>query len=427
MEITSYNIAFLFSEIFTIYSIKSFYDIFYKIKKGWHWFAFGTYFLYFAVTVLLHFFVSVPFVNMGANILLLFCISLCYESSMQRKILAVFECYVIMFAAEILISALTKSAYIEPLQKYEYENIPGLYLSRMMIFFVVLVIRRIMDMKKNKDLPYMLCLASLTVPIITISIELIFTSISGATTQLVVISMILLFAVNMMVVFLFNSLAKYYENSLKSVILEQEREYYHNQCKLMQKATEDVRSFKHDISNHFTVIKNLLKDEKEEQAFSYILELTDNNMTNSVVYSDTGNAVVDSIINYKLCNAELNNITVSTDLIIPTELPVEIMDISAILTNLLDNALQALQKIEENKKLDIKMSYKKGVLKISIYNTYNGIVKYENGEMITTKEDKTEHGYGIRNIETIAEKYNGIYHIKHDKKIFQSEVLIYTG
>lgn len=426
MSVSIYDIAYLFSEIFTIYSIKIFYDIFFHIKKGFTYFAVGAYTAYFIGTVALHFLVSIPFVNLIANIILLFIISLCYKSTIRKKIIAVSECYLIMFAAEILISALTKNAYIEPLQKYEYENILGLFLSRMMVFIVVLLISRLFDLRKNREQPYWLCLTSLTVPILTVSIELMFTTTNGTTTKLVVASMILLFAVNIIVFFLFNSLSTFYERSLKLVISEQEREYYQNQCTLMQNATEDIRSFQHDISNHFMIIEDLLKNEKEKEAFSYILELVNSEKTIPVVYSDTGNIAVDSIINYKLCRAVLNDIDVTVDIIIPKELPVEIMDLSTILTNLLDNALQALLRLKDNKKLNIKMTYKKGILLMRIQNTYNGIVKYENGELITTKENHDKHGYGMRNVEIAAAKYDGICQIIHDDHIFQSEVLLYV-
>lgn len=425
MSVSMYDIAYLFSEIFTIYSIKIFYDIFFHVKKGFIYFAIGAYAAFFAGTVALHFFISIPFINLIASIILLFVISICYESTVRKKIIAVSECYLIMFASEILVSALTKSAYIEPLQKYEYENIIGLFLSRMIIFIVVLLISRLSDLRKNKNQPYWLCLTSLTVPILTVSIELMFTTTNGTTTELVVVSMILLFTVNIIVFFLFNSLSTFYERSINLVKSEQEREYYQNQCMLMKKATEEIRSFQHDISNHFMIIEDLLQNEKEKDAFSYILELVNSEKTVPVVYSDTGNIAVDSIINYKLCRAALNGIDVAIDIIIPKELPVEIMDLSTILTNLLDNALQALQKLNDNKKLNIKITYKKGMLLIRIQNTYNGIVKYENGELVTTKESSEKHGYGMRNIENAASKYDGICQITHDDIIFQSEVLLY--
>jgi sensor histidine kinase YesM len=114
------------------------------------------------------------------------------------------------------------------------------------------------------------------------------------------------------------------------------------------------------------------------------------------------------------------------DIIVPTEISVEIMDLSTILANLLDNALQALEKVKENKQLSVNIKYRKGVLLICISNTYNGIVKFENGEIITTKEKPREHGYGLRNVEAVAQKYDGVCNFTHDNTIFKADVLLYV-
>lgn len=425
MQISFYDVVYLFSELFTLYSIKLFYDIFFQIRKGCKGWVIGSYTLYFLGVALLHFFVSIPFVNLISNIFMLSCIALCYESTFRKKIVAVFEIYLIMFAVELFVSALTQSAYIQPFQKYEYENELGLFLSRMGIFLIILLISHLVDLKNKKDLPMWLCLASLTVPILTVSIEMIFITTSGTTKRLVVTSMILLFAVNIVVFFLYNSLSTAYERSMKATAGEREREYYQNQCLLMQEAAEDVRAFRHDIVNHLNVIENLLQSGKTKEASEYILELAHSEKTISAIYANTGNIAIDSIVNYKLCNAVLHDIAVSAELLVPTELSMEIIDLSTILTNLLDNALQALQQLSENKKLFIKIIYRKGVLLIRIQNTYNGTTKYANGRLITTKENTRAHGYGMRNIENVVQKYDGACRFHHDAMVFQAEVLLY--
>ena len=101
------------------------------------------------------------------------------------------------------------------------------------------------------------------------------------------------------------------------------------------------------------------------------------------------------------------------------------MDISTILTNLLDNAVSALKNIKRDKKLNIKIVYRKGMLIISIDNTYDGVVLYENGEIVTTKKDKNVHGKGLINIRKTAEKYNGLLKLSHNENVFTSEVLLY--
>ena len=65
------------------------------------------------------------------------------------------------------------------------------------------------------------------------------------------------------------------------------------------------------------------------------------------------------------------------------------------------------------------------MLIIRISNTYNGTVLYENGEIVTTKKNKDEHGKGLSNIRKVTEKYNGLLKLSHNENVFTSEVLLY--
>ena len=98
---------------------------------------------------------------------------------------------------------------------------------------------------------------------------------------------------------------------------------------------------------------------------------------------------------------------------------------SEALFNLLDNAVQALQKTDGKRELKIAMTYRKGMLFVAVKNTYPGKVHYENGEIVTTKEDTESHGYGLKNVESAAEKYDGICQLHHNDVYFDAEVALY--
>jgi sensor histidine kinase regulating citrate/malate metabolism len=80
---------------------------------------------------------------------------------------------------------------------------------------------------------------------------------------------------------------------MKSTIIEQEREYYHNQCLLMQEAAEKVRAFQHDMSNHFSVIDNLLQNGNDDKVSEYVHSLISRENSIPVAYSKTGNIAID--------------------------------------------------------------------------------------------------------------------------------------
>ena len=85
--------------------------------------------------------------------------------------------------------------------------------------------------------------------------------------------MILLFIINIVVFFLYESLSIAYARAAKATAAEQEKNYYQNQCQLMQNAVEDTRRFHHDISNHFSIVETFLEDHKTNEASQYLQEL----------------------------------------------------------------------------------------------------------------------------------------------------------
>ena len=230
-----------------------------------------------------------------------------------------------------------------------------------------------------------------------------------------------------MVFYLYNTLSKAHEEKLKSALHTQEKEYYLTQCQLMQESVKQAKSIRHDMKLHLATVKGYLADNKE--ATNYLNGLL-GDIDESEVYSDTGNIAFDSIINYKLRNAKSDKIKLDLRVSVPSVLNVEVVDVVTILGNLFDNALDAIAKTEEKKiKLDIEFS--KGVLFMKMENAFDGTVKYAEGRaeeeraIISLKGSK-DHGYGLENIKKSVEKYNGHVNIAHEENIFSVGILLFV-
>ncbi len=425
MEITLYDIVYLIANLFSLYIYKRFMSVFFSLKQGIGKQVIGAYMLYFLGTSFVHFFIDIPVIMLLVNLISLFVIARCYESGIKKQLLAVIYIYFVGFAAEVVMTALTMTK-ISPLQEYGYSNIAGLVICKILYFFIVLLIENIVNVRKHNTMPLWLFLASIFIPIATIVMEVLFHVSSGVAQSTIVTSVVITFFINVVVFFLYDSLADAYEKQLNSAIAEQERSYFYNQCTIMQESVEDVRAFKHDMNNHLFLLQSFINDGKKKEATSYINELTRNYQNIKTLYSVTGNVVIDSVINYKLINVSNSNLHIDVNANVPTELAIEIVDLSVILTNLLDNALTAISKVDGECLLSIRISYQKGMLLIHVSNSYNGDVQYENGELVTTKEEKTEHGRGLQNVRKAAEKYQGALRLKHDASTFTAEVILYT-
>jgi len=206
----------------------------------------------------------------------------------------------------------------------------------------------------------------------------------------------------------FNIISRVFEDSLQSALHSQEREYYFAQCQLMQESVDKMKAYRHDVKLHLAALKDFTADNKE--ATEYLNTLL-GDVEESEVYSDMGNIAFDSIINFKIKDVVAKHINFQLSIFIPPALNIEVADVVTILGNLLDNAFDAVEKVED-KMIRLTVEVNRGVLFIKMENTYDGIMKYVDGkheakQAITTRKDGDGHGYGLRNIQKSVEKYDG--------------------
>ena len=143
------------------------------------------------------------------------------------------------------------------------------------------------------------------------------------------------------------------------------------------------------------------------------------------MYSKTGNIELDSILNLKLSQAKQKGIQISCESDIPCDLQLNASDLMVILGNLLDNSITAAEKVKENPFIKVGVSYSKGMLFISIENAYFGKIIEINGHLLTTKNNKEHHGYGLSNVRKVLEAYHGIMEFEHTKNIFRVDAALY--
>ena len=100
-------------------------------------------------------------------------------------------------------------------------------------------------------------------------------------------------------------------------------------------------------------------------------------------------------------------------------------DIVVILSNLLNNAIEACEKCNEKKVIKMKFVKEKDNVIISVKNTYDGELVIEDGEIQTSKkQDIDEHGIGIKNIIDVISKYQGSYAIQNNENEFYFSIII---
>ena len=180
--------------------------------------------------------------------------------------------------------------------------------------------------------------------------------------------------------------------------LNAQKEYYDSR----QSSETEIRRLKHDMKNHLICIRELSLKKKYRElenyisALSEVLEETDKSL-------HTGNDIADAIVNDKLSKADSENITLTVSGTIEN-LEIAPIDMCTVISNLLDNAIEAEEKLPEEKRR-IELSFKQNLhfILITVTNPTLHMVKTDE----TLKSDKKSHGFGISNIRKAVEKYGG--------------------
>ncbi|WP_164880566.1 sensor histidine kinase [Clostridium manihotivorum] len=187
---------------------------------------------------------------------------------------------------------------------------------------------------------------------------------------------------------------------------------------------KQMRAWRHDYHNHIQTMKAHLVLEKYSDMENYLNEL-DKDLTSVDTVLKTGNVMVDAILNSKLSLALSHNININAKAAVPKKLKISDIDLSVVIGNLMDNAMEAVLKIEkeENRFIRVYIREMKQQLYISITNSTCGYVKKNGLSYITTKLGNN-HGFGIKRVDSIVNKYNGFINRQSEEGVFATEVML---
>ncbi len=184
----------------------------------------------------------------------------------------------------------------------------------------------------------------------------------------------------------------------------------------------ELRVFRHDIKNRLSSLLGLIKSNENEKAI-LLMEKNLNwlsEMNNNIINS--GNPVIDAILQSKLHSAKEKGIEINFLIRFTDKINIDELDLGVILGNALDNAIEAVDKIEdaEKKKIHFKLVALKKAISISIENPVAQSVDPKH--LFTTKQDKRLHGHGINSMRAIAEKYSGCVTFNCKDRVFFTDI-----
>ena len=240
-----------------------------------------------------------------------------------------------------------------------------------------------------------------------------------------------LFQTILALAFVFIICSAYFYYRLCQIRKEQENIALQNEllAKNYQVAKESYESnarLYHDMGNHFSMIQSYLADGKVEEARAYLDRLGKDRAAYSVERF-TGIEAVDYILSQKAELARQQNIETSIHAEYPKDCKIDPVDLCTILTNLLDNAMEACRKLPEAsaKILSVTIRRINQFIIIQIANSCIEEPIISKGNFKTSKTDKRHHGWGMKNVRLAVEKYYGTMEHEYNKNMFTVSIMLF--
>lgn len=207
------------------------------------------------------------------------------------------------------------------------------------------------------------------------------------------------------------------ENLLKEKI-DMQYNYYLN----LQETQNKVKRLYHDMSNHMMCIKSMTS--QKEDVNQYIDEVSKELNGIKEIYN-TGNMILDIILNEKQVDCNENNINLFCDINFSKCNFIEMTDVCSIFSNILDNAIEACNKIKNDEKyIKIRGTFVKSYYVIRCENSKVNKIKIKNNRIISSKKDKFIHGIGLKSVKSSLKKYDGELEIEDFKDKFLVQIYI---
>ncbi|CEN93483.1 sensor histidine kinase [Paraclostridium sordellii] len=220
------------------------------------------------------------------------------------------------------------------------------------------------------------------------------------------------------IILLFRRVIKENKEKTKNELMKNKLDMQYEHYLSVQESHMKVKKLYHDINNHICCIDNLKNNNKEVS--EYINNLKDEIKSFKDNYN-TGNMILDIIINEKSDICSKKGIKFICDINFSKVDFIKPIDVSSIFANILDNAIEACDKIHDEdveKYIRIKGTISKSYFVIKCENSKVNNIKFKKNKLLTDKMDKFVHGIGTQSIKSSLDKYDGELLFEDEKDKF---------
>lgn len=425
------NTARIFSSVFEIMLAFLLINNFFKPKPRLKKIDYIPFFLLAAGIILLQ-----EYKNIGNIKYVLECIFLVimlftmYQGKIKHKLTASAVFIALLTAAVIasgvIYSLLAENMNVSTEGDSPFSELLRLTLSNIIMIPIAVLISAVLKDRSNGGFAFRLWIGLLIVPAVTLMTFSVFQYIietyelNQQIKAYIYLSCIGIIFINAVVFILFWFNQRQFVIKRENDLLTSQLSLQETSIKNLENAYNRTRTFRHDIKNHLLTMNILAENGDIDEIKKYLKEMS-GIIDESSYVRITGISAVDAILNEKLYEAQAHNITTNYDVMKMEKNSIKPVDMCIILSNALDNAIEANQTIDdpEGRYIKLKMYGNGSYTVISVMNPTDKIpVKGAGNNYITSKKDNENHGFGLKSIENTAKKYDGEMLTKCEDSVF---------
>lgn len=325
------------------------------------------------------------------------------------------------------------SGWLGTMQEYYWQILSGIeftLISNVLMLIIITIFLFLYDFRKISFIPKTnIVLAIFYLVFIFFNLSIIrfyFLKIDSIKYNYIFFAVYIFYVIFALIIYLniYYSSKSYSDKIYERVILDYSKSYI-QMMDISEKSYQQIRKINHDIKNQFAMLNLLLENQQYDELKKYLSKYQ-NEYSKAKLLIQCGNQVINNILNIEISKCLMNSIKLQQEILVPSELNINPIDLCSLLSNLIDNSIEAVSILPMGKKfITLEIKYINEYLIITTTNpTDKEFTKQELTSMKTTKIDKENHGYGLKIIQAICKKYNGHFELNYQNHNFIVSIMI---
>lgn len=347
---------------------------------------------------------------------------LLYKTSIKEVLFYIIIYLLVIEITDIVITCILSYIFSSNYGTVNFEvwgRLCGMFLSDISVF-LMLWYTAFLAGKYEKNLSGKYIAIILLYPLLSYVLLLIIDNLMIAGNIANPLYMIVPLAILMYIIFVVFDFFEAYASKTELELLNEIDKQRAGNYRVLEGSEKELRILKHDIAKQLAVISEQLNSQSRKEICVHVNELQEKfDKVGDYIY--TSNETLDTILNLGCRRAKLNNVKYKCFVGIEGEISLKKSDLTSLLTNLIDNAIEASLKVKDPF-ITINILQYSNDLKIEIRNS--SILVSNLKDTLTTKHDKVNHGYGLKSINKVLDIYNGTRNDTYNNGVLETQIVL---